>query len=64
MLTSILSDYNVIAKTTERFKDKVVDHDSVSTLHVSNPMLHRALACTVQCVTASHNDITYSEVNM
>lgn len=63
MLTRIGPDCQVIAKTTERFKEKVVDNESVGTLHLPNPMLHSVLACSAQCVTASHSGITYSEVN-
>lgn len=64
MLTRPASDCQVLAKTTERFKEKAVDNECVGTLHIPNPMLHSVLACSAQCVTASHNDITYSEVNM
>lgn len=64
MLTRPASDCQVLAKTTERFKEKAVDNERVGTLHIPNPMLHSVLACSAQCVTASHNDITYSEVNM
>lgn len=37
---------------------------SVGALHIPNPKLHGALACIAQCVTASHSDITNTEVNI
>lgn len=40
MLTRIGSDCQVIAKTTERFKEKAVDNESVGTLHLPNPAQH------------------------
>lgn len=64
MPTSFVSDPNVIAKITERFKENIVDHVSVGTFHIPNPKLHSVLACAAQWVTTSCSDITYPEVNM
>lgn len=49
MPTDLVSDCNVITKITKRFKENIVDNESVGTLHMPNPKLHSVLACMCSC---------------